>query len=217
MSADHDRLRATLDDLLTERGHPVDRVVVAAPPERGSPLPPEGPWVVVPQEGYAVGGVSRGSFRPYAWVGSAEEVVELALTLLGPSSQPSVPVAGDPLERGRATSRGIHERTAGRGGAAGPAGLVPGDLLDQVGTASGHHLFALGTPYPMRSQPPGEAGGPYHRYEVRAPLSLAQEGVVAPWFEQPGGGAMVVLGYPVRWHLDRGELVELVDEPADKP
>lgn len=210
--ADHDRLRATLAELLPERGHHVDSVVVVAPPERGSPVPPEGPWVVVPQEGYAVGGVSRGSFRPYAWVDTEDEAVELVLTLLGPTADPPAPTLDDLRERGRATSRGIHERTTGRGGAAGPAGLVPGDVLDQVGSPSGHHLFALGTPFPMRSQPPSQVGGPYHRYEVRAPLSLAQEGVVAPWFEQPGGGAMVVLGYPVRWHLDQGELVELVDE-----
>ncbi|QFG69687.1 TNT domain-containing protein [Ornithinimicrobium pratense] len=211
MTSDHDRLRATLADLLTQRGHPHDVVVVTAPPVPGSPVPPEGPWVVVPQEGFAVGGVSRGSFRPYAWVRTEQEVVELVLTLLGPTAYPPVPAGENLLDRGRATSRAIQERTARRGGAAGPAELAPGDLLDQVGAASGHHLFALGTPFPMRSQPPGEVGGPYHRYEVRAPLSLAQEGVAAPWFEQPGGGAMVVLGYPVRWHLDQGELVELLD------
>ena len=44
MSADHDRLRATLAEILPEQGHHVDSVVVAAPPEPGSPIPPEGRW-----------------------------------------------------------------------------------------------------------------------------------------------------------------------------
>lgn len=112
-------------------------------------------------------------------------------------------------ERGRRTGAAIIRRVEARGGAAGPAELVPGDLLDLVGTDSGHHLFALGTPFPQRSQPPTEAGGPYHRYEVRELPPGTREGVVAPWFEQPGGGAMVVLQRPVRWAVDHGYLTEI--------
>jgi hypothetical protein len=40
------------------------------------------------------------------------------------------------------------------------------------------------------------------------------EGVAAPWFGQPGGGAKVVLDAPVRRYVDAGLLVELVAAPA---
>lgn len=59
--------------------------------------------------------------------------------------------------------------------------------LATAAAETGHHLYALGTPMPG-----------------------AMEGVAAPWFEQPGGGAMVVLERPVRWYVDQGYLVELV-------
>lgn len=158
-----------------------------------------------------VGGVSRGAFRPYGGVADLDAAIDLVLELLGPPRHPPVQARLELLTRGQATAHGIHARTLARRGQQGPCGLQPGDVVDLIGWPSGHHVFALGTPFPLRSQPPSLAGAPYLRYEVRAPLSLAQEGLVAPWFEQPGGGPMISLGYPVRWHLDAGELAEIVD------
>lgn len=82
--------------------------------------------------------------------------------------------------------------------------MHPGDQLDCFGLETGHHLYALGTPFHQRSQPPTDAGAPYVTFEVLGPLPpTATEGVAAPWFEQPGGGAMVVLDRPIRWYVDQ--------------
>jgi len=64
---------------------------------------------------------------------------------------------------------------------------------------------------PRAGPAPSDVGAAYHRYEVLRPLPDAQEGLAPAWFEQPGGGAMVVLARPVRWYVDQGLLVELVD------
>jgi hypothetical protein len=120
--------------------------------------------------------------------------------------------AADPaelVERGHATARGIRERSLERSGRPGPAALAPGEVLDLIGADTAHHLYALATPFPERAQPPSDAGTEYHRYEVLAPLREAREGMAAAWFEQPGGGAMVVLDRPVRWYVDQGMLAEL--------
>ncbi|WP_248583520.1 TNT domain-containing protein [Nocardioides sp. InS609-2] len=102
-------------------------------------------------------------------------------------------------------------RTRSRGGAPGTNGLEPGDLLDSIGSETGHHLYALGTSFPMRSQPPSDVGAPYLTLRVASNLpESVREGVAAPWFEQPGGGAMIVLDRPTRWYVDRGFL-----EPVD--
>lgn len=168
--------------------------------------------MIVPHDGWAVGGVSRGAFRPYAIVDSIEQAVELTIDLLGPPRFPPVLRGLDVPDRGRSTAEGNLARTLRRSGKPAAADLEPGDVLDLKGTLSGHHLFAWGTPFPQRSQPPTMATStPYHQFEVRSQLSLSTEGIAPAWFQQPGGGAMVALGYPVRWHLDHGELVELID------
>lgn len=200
-----------LREALRAHGHHDGSAVVVGRPEPGSPPPPEGPWVLVPRDGWMVGGLSRGAFRPYGAVADLDAAIDLVLELLGPPRHATVRASAELLARGQATGPAIHARTLARDGRQGPCELQPGDVVDLLGWPSGHHVFALGTPFPLRSQPPSLAGAPYHRYAVRAPLSLAREGLVSPWFEQPGGGPMVSLGYPVRWHLDAGELTEIVD------
>lgn len=207
-SSAHDRLR----EELAAAGLPPGSAVAWSSPAPDSPPPPEGPWVIVPHEGWAVGGVSRGAFRPYAITDALEDAIALAVDLLGPPRYPPVQRGMDVPERGRSTARGIVSRAMERGGQAGPADLEPGDVLDVLGSLTGHHVFAWGTPFAHRSQPPPMAtAASYHQFEVRSALTLATEGLVGPWFEQPGGGPMVVLGHPIRWHLDHGELVELID------
>ena len=198
---------------LSAAGIPGNAVVLVGPPEPDAPPPPEGPWILLPWEGrYMLGGFSRGAFRPYSSYATFAEARDLAVRL---ASEPAAsrPAPEDVAEAGRRTAEAVRARTRSNGGQAGPAGVGAGDLLDLVGPETGHHLYALGTPFPERSQPPTDVGREYHRYEVLAPLPEAQEGLAAPWFEQPGGGAMVVLGRPVRWYVDRGLLVELA-EPA---
>lgn len=208
--SDPDPVLVAVRDRLAAADLPPQSVYVSGPPTPNAPAPPEGPWIIVPwQGGYAVGGLGRGKLAIYAVAPGADEAADLVVHLLTTPapSEPSPP--DDVLDAaGAETAERIRSRTASRNGAAGPAQLTEGDVLDVLGPETGHHLYALGTPYPQRSQPPSE-GGEYHRYAVRGALSEAQEGVAAPWFEQPGGGAMVLLPHPIRWHVDQGELVEL--------
>ena len=80
-------------------------------------------------------------------------------------------------------------------------------MLDFYGAETSHHLFAFGTPFQNRSHPPSDVGAPYFAFEVTEPLPEAvTEGIAVAWFEQPGGGAMVVLDRPIRWYVDHGHL-----------
>ncbi|MBZ5739798.1 TNT domain-containing protein [Nocardioides mangrovi] len=209
--SDPDAVLATVRDRLAAAGLPPQSVYVSGPPTPDTPPPPEGPWVVVPWAGgYAVGGLGRGKFAIYAVVPGADETADLVVHLRS-TPAPSEPAPSDEVlaEAGAQTARGITARTAERGGAAGPAALTVDDVVDVFGPETGHHLYALGTPYPQRSQPPSDLGD-YHRYRVVRTIPDAMEGVAAPWFEQPGGGAMVVTERPIRWYVDQGYLVELV-------
>lgn len=195
--------RADLFEHVTARGFPEDLEV--GPPEQGL-------WAVVVSEGaFNVGGMTMGRFRHYASVGDIDSAVELLGRLVHSSGPAEAAPAEDLTDAGAATARGISERVATEGGYARPAGVGPADLLDRVGHESGSQLFALGTPFAQRSQPPDMVGAEYHRYRVLAALPDAQEGHAAAWFDQPGGGAMVVAEHPVRWYLDHGHLIELID------
>lgn len=206
------RTQADLDQVLREAGLPEGSVVLAAPPDEGAPPPPSGPWVVVPYgHQFVVGGMARNKFRPYASLWSIEDAVDLAVRLV--STPARCTPGGDPealRARGAATADAINDRVRAGGGAARPTAVGAGDVLDCLEPETAHHLYALGTPFPQRSQPPTAIGGPYHRYEVVQELpGKVMEGVAAPWFGQPGGGAMVVLDAPIRWYVDQGFLVEL--------
>lgn len=203
-----------LDQALASAGLASRAVVWAGPPAPGTPSPPEGPWLLVPYgEQVLVGALGRGKFARYEAMWTAEDAVDLAVTLAAsplPLRQSDV----DPDERasGSRTAAAILDRVAAGGGAPRPAQLVPGDALDCIGLETGHHLYALGTPFPNRSQPPSDVGAPYLTFEVAKPFpDSVLEGQVAPWFEQPGGGAMVVLDRPIRWYVDQSYLAA----PAD--
>lgn len=198
---------------LQARGVPESAVFLAGPPTADTPPPPEGIWVVIPYgDAFVVGGMGRGRFAAYTTVEDLDAAVTVVsrLVLTRPRALPAAEV--DALEqRGEATAAGIAQRTRSRGDAPGPAMVAPGEALDTFGAETTHHLYALGTPFAQRSQPPDDVDAPYHRYLVLSPLSDATEGVAAPWFAQPGGGAMVVLTKPIRWYVDQGHLVEIVE------
>ena len=189
-----------------------DRAVVCAdPPDRpDAKQPPEGPWLLVPYgQQVLVGALGRGKFAPYEAMWTAEDAVDLAVRLAGSALPPrSTPVEPDAERSGLRTAEAVRERVAPLDGAPGPARLVPGDALDCFGVETGHHLYALGTPFPQRSQPPSDVGAPYFTFEVVQPFpDKVREGIAAPWFEQPGGGAMIVLDRPIRWYVDQSFLV----------
>jgi hypothetical protein len=200
-----------LERLLADAGLEPGAVVLSdgAP---GSPPPPEGRWAVVRAGAQlVVGAVGRGRFAPYEGLWRLSEAVDLAIRLVRTPLREHDGSTTAELEAGTRTGAAILERTDARGGAAGPNELQPGDLLDVIGPETGHHLYALGTPFPARSQPPSDVGAPYFALRVvRALPPTVHEGRAAPWFEQPGGGAMVVLDRPLRWYVDQGFL-----EPAN--
>lgn len=165
-----------------------------------------------------VGGTSRDQFFAYASVSTFEDAVELAIFLAGtPASTRSAGDSEALRARGAQTAAAMKTRVAEQGGGPAPTGIVAGDLLDCVEPETAHHLYALGTMFGERSQPPTDLGGPCHRYEVIRELpDDVREGVAGPWFGQAGGGAMVVLVRPIRWYVDQGFLVELTPEPGDE-
>ncbi len=213
MSTESAGLHAALVRLVAATGLPADVLAVAADPSHPTAqAPSEGPWVLVPyRDQVLLGGVGRGKFAPYAVFAAtdAPAAVELACDLI--SHRPATAAEPPDLrQRGEAAAYRIRTAVEARGGHAGPTGLRPGEALDRLGPETGHHLFALGTPMPQRSEPPTAPDSSYHAYVVMTPLPpTVQEGVAAPWFGQPGGGPMVVLDRPVRWYLDHGHLVEV--------
>lgn len=197
---------------LTRRDLYDSATVTEAPGPGSTSVPPEGQWTVVVSEGeYHLGGMTMGRFRPYDSyedVGLAADVLQRLVQQSGPT-EPATDE--DSLVRqGKLTGVGISQRTQQRRDADVP-GVGAGDVLDRVGHESGSQLFALGTPFAMRSQPPDMVGAQYHRYRVVDHLPEAREGTAAAWFGQPGGGAMIVAEHPVRWYLDHGHLIEFVD------
>ncbi|MFC7341450.1 glycohydrolase toxin TNT-related protein [Saccharopolyspora griseoalba] len=68
-----------------------------------------------------------------------------------------------------------------------PVVLEPETELDLLGDGAGRIFHAAGTPFAQRSLPPGHAEREHRSYRVVRPLPVWRS-VVAPWFEQPGGG-----------------------------
>lgn len=210
-----------LAEALSSAGLDQRAVVLAPPPEPESPPPPEGRWLIVPYGSqFVVGAVARAKFAPYGALWSFDDAVSLA-TRLASTAAASRDVGPTASLRatGEVTARRIRQRTEQRGGSPGPTQVVGGEVFDAVEPETAHHLYAWGTPFSQRSQPPDAIGGSYHQYEVLRDLpGNVQEGRAAPWFGQPGGGSMLVLDRPIRWYVDQGLLVELVEtEPAHRP
>ncbi|MBW3086635.1 hypothetical protein KEM60_02864 [Austwickia sp. TVS 96-490-7B] len=188
----------------------LESVVPVAKALPGEPMPPEEVWMVLVSGvgQWSVGAVSRGQFAAYRYTVGLE-LGELLGELLRPSGQRHLWMSREDLERGgRLTAEGVFGRVGAAGGGPLPCGLVAGDVVDVVGSERGHHVYAAMTPLTQRAQPPWTVQGEYHVYRVAGELS-GQEGVAAPAFEQPGGGAMVVLERPIRWYIDEGLLVEI--------
>ena len=102
--------------------------------------------------------------------------------------------------------------------------LLPREDIDRYGGVYGSFLAPAGTPYAERAIPPSSldstpaAGCDYHEYEVLKPFDV-DGGLIAAWFDQPGGGlqfqldASLVPGAPtqlnVLWLLNNGYLKEV--------
>ncbi len=76
-----------------------------------------------------------------------------------------------------------------------------GERFDRFGGEGGRFTSPEGTPFESRALPPTSYDQPYNVYEVVRPYPI-QEGSIAPWFNQPGGGIQQVQP------MSMGELVE---------
>ena len=86
--------------------------------------------------------------------------------------------------------------------------LEPGVLLDRYGTPKGNFVAPKGTPYEMRSLPPGAEKGEYHIYEVVKPVET-WESVVAPWFGEVGLGTQYKFEKTIEQLVKEGYLREV--------
>lgn len=83
--------------------------------------------------------------------------------------------------------------------------VLPGTLLDRLGTPQGNVTYLAGTPFPMRSLPPELTRQPCTVYRVRRPVEVLV-GEAMAWFGQPGGGTAFVLPRSVGELLGLGVL-----------
>ncbi|MET0234701.1 MAG: TNT domain-containing protein [Kibdelosporangium sp.] len=86
--------------------------------------------------------------------------------------------------------------------------LQPGTEFDRFGEGDGNLVYAVGTPFPLRSLVPDWVNREYHTYRVQQSFE-ALTGVAIPWFEQPGGGTAFLLPHAVEDMLEDGYLVEV--------
>lgn len=201
-----------LQRALSAAGLRPDSAVWVGDPAVDVSAPPEGVWAVASYGSqYVVGAMGRGKFAAYEALWTAEDAVNLVVRLIQePLMVRTTPLSPDEKRAGDVAARGILTRTQARGGSAGPAAIAPGEQVDLIGPETSHHLFALGTSVPRRSIPPSDVGAAYFTFEVVTTFPLGVlEGRAAPWFGQPGGGAMLVLDRPVRWYVDHDYLKQL--------
>lgn len=101
--------------------------------------------------------------------------------------------------------------------------LPAGKKLDRFGSEMGTFLSPLGAPYIERSLPPSNLNTfvkshpfNYFVYEVLQPL-VVQEGPVAAFYEQPGGGSQYVAPASVADLISGGFLTRLNKKLYDDP
>jgi len=83
------------------------------------------------------------------------------------------------------------------------------DLIDRYGDIGGRYFSPAGTPIEKRALPSiSRKESLYHKYRVLAPLRVKM-GIVAGWFEQPGGGIQYMTEKIVRELLADGDLEEV--------
>ena len=99
--------------------------------------------------------------------------------------------------------------------------LRPGQGFDRLGGRYENGVFKDGgeyggkvnTPYTNRALAPGSETRPYKVYEVTKPIPNVQEGEVAPWFGEEGGGTQYDLkGTEVKDSQGRVTIDEMKNE-----
>lgn len=86
--------------------------------------------------------------------------------------------------------------------------MEPGTRFDRYGLPSGSYAASAGTPFAMRSLPPGYETLPVHTYEVLRPLG-ALRGPAAPAFGQIGGGTQYKFETSINVLVEQGYIREV--------
>jgi RHS repeat-associated protein len=86
--------------------------------------------------------------------------------------------------------------------------LKPGEIVDRYGGKGGTFVSPDNTPFPQRSLPPNSESRPYRRCEILKPIDV-EMGIVAPWFDQPGGGIQYKLPKSITELISEGYIREI--------
>jgi RHS repeat-associated protein len=84
--------------------------------------------------------------------------------------------------------------------------LMPGQVVDRYGSDRGYYLSDPDTPAPMRALPPNNTGT-YNQYQVLKPIPV-QKSIIAPWFNQPGGGIQYKSNVKIEVLLRKGFIIK---------
>lgn len=84
--------------------------------------------------------------------------------------------------------------------------LEPGTKIDRYGADDGYYTAPIDTPYEERAVAPGTDQKPYSQFEVVKPIEAVEQGEVAPWFDQPGGGTQYLMPESIEDLIDEGYL-----------
>jgi len=81
------------------------------------------------------------------------------------------------------------------------ATLKPGEIISRYGNSTGSFASPEGTPFSARALPPDTNLSNYHRYKVLRDIPV-DSGLVAPWFNQTGGGIQYKFSNPIQYYLE---------------
>ena len=88
--------------------------------------------------------------------------------------------------------------------------LEVGTQIDRYGSEDGYFTAATDTPYEQRSCAPGSDQKPYHQYEVLKPIEGVEQGITAPWFDEPGGGVQYMMPSTLEELVNQGFLKRIL-------
>lgn len=82
--------------------------------------------------------------------------------------------------------------------------LPPTAKIDRYNSEYGKYVSPQKTPFESRALSPNTdmSESNYYQYTVKKPLPV-EEAVIAPWFDQPGGGQQYKLSPPPNWPADK--------------
>ncbi|WP_187443578.1 T7SS effector LXG polymorphic toxin [Rossellomorea aquimaris] len=93
--------------------------------------------------------------------------------------------------------------------------LEEGERIDRYGHPNGTFVSPAGIPYEQRALALHSDGAPYHVYKVLEPFEV-EAGIIAPWFDRPGGGTQFFTGNQKVLDVDSGEMVEATVENLER-